>query len=266
MLQGDDRISKLEAQVAQLEQQNKELKEWKEKYSPVVTKATSKLNKKHNPLMADIEPLLNSRRDYVKSLISDGKISVSDTDKDDSTVLMWSSYLGHYDIAQLCVNLGANIDQKDRFGRTAIDWARFGAWHHCEQLLLFNKLNANVSDNVQNIAYNINKQNGIIENILNEMKNVINDENDQNEYMNTLTKILCNIIGKKLSFSDDLLNLCCMYNNNSNTNNNIRDRLMETCKDIIENGNKKDWYYFQTFILNSNVCITYFVTCCVIIR
>ena len=25
--------------------------------------------------------------------------------------------------------------------------------------------------------------------------------------------------------------------------------------DIIENGNKRDWYYFKTFILTSNVCI-----------
>ena len=84
---------------------------------------------------------------------------------------------------------------------------------HCEQLL--NKLNANVSDNVQNIEYNINNQNGIIENILNEMQNEIKDENGQIKYMNIEyidKNILCNMIGKKLSFSDD------MYNNNENNN------------------------------------------------
>ena len=88
------------------------------------------------------------------------------------------------------------------------------------------------------ILYNINKQNGIVENTINEMKNVIKDENGQSEYMNTLTKIYYAIWLVKN------YHLWCMYNNNENNNNNIRDRLMETCKDIIGNDNKTDWYYF----------------------
>ena len=204
--------------------------------------------------MANMEQLLNFRHDYVKSLISDGKIKMDDTDKDDRTLLMLASRQHHYDIAQLCINLGANIDAKDQRGETAIDHARGSAAYHCEQLLLFSKLNANVSDDVQNIAFNMNKQNGIIENILKEMNNIIKDKNEQNKFMDLLTRIMCNIISKKrLSFSDDLFNLCWMYNKNTDSTA-VFNALMRTCNDIIENGDKKAWYYFKTFILTSNVC------------
>ena len=264
-MQQNDRISKLEAQLAR---KNKELEQWKQKYVELATKSmhmssSTGANAKYNPLMDDIQPLLNCRREYVKSLVSDGKILMNDTDKDGTTLLMFASVLGHYDMAQLCVNLGSDIDHENRFGNTAIDYARGSAWHHCEQLLLFSKLNANVSDDVQNIAFNMNKQNGIIDNVINELNNVIKDKNEQNKFMATLTRIICNIITKKLSFSDDLLNLCWIYNNTgtskhnenySNKRNNLWIALMNTCNDIIENGNKKDWYYFQTFILASNVC------------
>ena len=96
------------------------------------------------------------------------------------------------------------------------------------------------------------KQNGIISNILNEMNNVIKDKNEKNKFMDTLTKIMCNIIEKKLSFSDDLLNLCWIYNKNTDSNDLFK-VLMKTCNDIIENENKKEWYFFKTFILTSNV-------------
>ena len=232
--------------------------------------------------MDNIRQLLTCKRDYLKRLVSDGKILMNHTDINDMTLLTWASLSGDYDILQLCVNLGSQVDHKDRFGDTALDIARNQSWYHCEQLLLFSKLNANVSDHVQNIAFNMNKQNGIIENIICEINNIIKDENKKNKFINTLTKILSNMIGKKLSFSDDLLNLCWVYNkrnnnNNDNDTNDLWQTLMKTCNDIIENGNKKDWYYFKTFILPSKVsffteciipyfflrgCASYTLNCC----
>ena len=191
---------------------------------------------------------------------------MSDTNKDNKTLLIIAAQEGRYDIVQLCVNLGANIHHKDRFGKTAIDQARQGAWYHCEELLLFNQLGANVSDRVQNTAFSMNKQNGITENIINEMNNVIKDKNEKDKFVQTLTKILTNIIKKKLSFSDDLLNLCWIYgcNNSSNGGNStmsddLSQTLLDTCNNIIANGNEKDWYYFKTFILASNVCVCVYV-------
>ena len=259
-------VSLLKEQINQLQVEKKELEQqWKQKYAALEAKVAyaSKSHTKHNPLMENIGHLLNSRREYVKSLISDGNIAMDDIDKRGNTLLMWASQFGDYDISQLCLSLGADTDLKNQFGFAAIDYTKQSSAYHCEQLLLFSKLNANVSDNVQNIAYEMNKQNGIIENILNELNNIIKDKNERNKFMNVLTTIMCSIIGKKLSFSDDLLNLCWIYNsasdivaaeNRNMDSSRLWTTLIKTCNDIINNGSKKDWYYFKTFILTSNVC------------
>ena len=67
-----------------------------------------------------------------------------------------------------------------------------------------------------------------------------------------MTKILCNIINKKLSFSDDLLNFCWIngcnngIGSNSKMSDDLSQTLLNTCNNIIVNGNKKDWYDFET--------------------
>ena len=159
-----------------------EVEYWKTKYVAATTDAgKSNAIKQRNPWLDNMESLLYSKPDYVKYLVSCGKILMNDTDKDNKTLLIIAAEVGRYDIVQLCVNLGANIDYKDDFGRTAIDWARKGAWYHCEELLLFSQLNANVSDRVKNTAFSMNKQNGIIENIINEIDNVIKDKNEKDK-------------------------------------------------------------------------------------
>ena len=244
---------KLQAKVALLERKNKE---WEKKYAEFETKAaktTSNLKKKYNPLLDNMGSLLDAQRDDVKSLVSDGKIAMDDVGNDGSTLLMKACGKGDYDITQLCINLGADIDAKNDYGHTALWFAQEYSAYDCEELLLFGKLNGNVSDNVSNISFNMNKQNGIIENILNEMNNIIKDKNEKRKFMDLLTTIMCNIISKKLSFSDDLLNLCWIYNKNTDSND-LWKVLISICNDIVESGNKKEWYYFKTFILTSNVC------------
>ena len=75
-----------------------------------------------------------------------------------------------------------------------------------------------------------------------------------------MNNLLISIIRKKLPFCEDLLNLCLIYNDKKNDNNDsgsdngeLWNCLINLCDDIIKNGNKKDWYYFKTFILSSNV-------------
>ena len=48
----------------------------------------------------------------------------------------------------LCINLGADIDHKSSNGKTPLQVAKDGAWTHVEQLFLFSKLNANVSERI----------------------------------------------------------------------------------------------------------------------
>ena len=212
---------------------------------------------KYNPLLDDI---LNPRSEKyqgaaaVKSLILNGKISMRDVDKDGETLLM--SARREYDIIELCINLGADVNYKNEKGNTAMDRAKAGAWTHVEQLLLFHKLNANVSDKVENISFNINKQNGIISNIINEL-NTFSNQSEVEIFKKLLVSILCTIINNKLSFSDDLLNLAWAFECENEKNpflSKLWNVILTASNDIIQNGNKKDWYWFKNFILSSNVC------------
>ena len=100
----------------------KELQYWKDKYSELAATQEKKVttNKKHNQLLDNIDILFNSNPDYVKSLVSSGKISMDDVDKRKSTLLTLAAEKGRYDIAQLCINLGADIDHVDITDRTPI--------------------------------------------------------------------------------------------------------------------------------------------------
>ena len=148
------------------------------------------------------------------------------------------------------------MNYKNQKGRTAIDQAKSGAWTHIEQLLLFHKLNANLSDKVENISLNINKQNGIISNIVKEL-NTIENKSEVKIFEKLVIDILCNIINNKLSFSDDLLNLAWALECKNNKNpfeTKLWHAISNTSSDVIQRGNKQDWYWFRNFILPSNVC------------
>eukprot|EP01083_Nonionella_stella_P193488 714576_1 len=87
--------------------------------------------------------------DYVKSLLRSGKMTVFDeTYVSKKTLLIMAARYGNYEIAQLALNLGADIDHKDEDNRTALDHANQQSQHHTMQLLTLNKMEANISKRV----------------------------------------------------------------------------------------------------------------------
>eukprot|EP01084_Bolivina_argentea_P194418 333567_1 len=192
--------------------------------------------------------------DYIKSLIADKTLTMFDVNKNQETVLLIASKWGAYDIVQLCLNLGADIHHKDNVGKTALDWSRDGAWYHIEQLLLFAEMNATVGNQIRVTSSTISKQKGIAQNIINEL--ALYDTTTSQFFIDTIVDIMINIINKKQSFSDDLLDLCWQFECNENNNpldSKLWKCIAKTCGDIITNGNKIDWFWFKQFVIPSTI-------------
>ena len=204
----------------------------------------------------------------IKKLISSGTLKMTDSNHLDRTLLLISAKKGSYELVELCLNLGANINHKDKGAKTAIDLAHDSGHYHIEQLLLFHKLNnKKMTEEIKENAFKINKQNGIINNILEQLSNY--DETTRTFFKDTLIDIMRNIISKKLAFSDLLLNLCCKFIQQNDIDDNkieeskLFNTILSTCTQIINQGNKRDWYWLEKFILPSTVKYirTFYIFC-----
>eukprot|EP01084_Bolivina_argentea_P297068 511718_1 len=103
---------------------------------------------------------------YFMNLLGSGKLTVFDVNEKGETILIIASRSGIYKIAQLCLNLGADINHKDSTNKTALDWAVEHTRPHVEQLLLFASTNAAIGSEVNQYSQRINKQSGIINNFI----------------------------------------------------------------------------------------------------
>eukprot|EP01084_Bolivina_argentea_P136560 240502_1 len=226
-----------------------------------------------NPLTNEFWSILrqnvrDNNVDYIKQLINDRKLDMMDKDSEGMTLLLIAAKIGSYDIVQLCINLDADIDTISKSGQTALDLARQGAWTHIERLLLFSKMNANMGDSILNTAHTINKQKGIIENILKQLNIYVKRKKI---FKDTVIDLMISILESKLTFSDDLLNLAwefsCGDTYHLNKPNDIRNSakitnplstklwksIKKTCAEVIQHGTKRDWYWFKKFILPSTI-------------
>eukprot|EP01083_Nonionella_stella_P105445 303300_1 len=144
--------------------------------------------------------------EYFKELVKRGEIKMNECDEDGRTFLLHAAKRGAYELTQLAINLGSDVNHRDKQGKDALQHARDGAWSHIEQLLLFCKLNANIGQKVEDIASRMNKQKGITENVLLQLSQY--DDTTAKFFKDTVCDLMANIIKNKRSFSDDLLSLC----------------------------------------------------------
>eukprot|EP01083_Nonionella_stella_P110064 321828_1 len=202
----------------------------------------------------DILSKCQTDEDYIKSLINTKQLTMTECDTDGRTLLLIAAKKGSYELVRLCLNLGADLHKTDKKGRSVLDLARGGAWTHVEQLLLFSQMNANIGNQIRNTADTINKQKGIAQNIMKELSSY--DSTTKQFFQDTMMDLMINIIKKKQSFSDDLLNLCWGFECANDVNplsTELWKAIATVCKDIIENGNKKEWFWFKKCILPSNI-------------
>eukprot|EP01084_Bolivina_argentea_P279516 477870_1 len=222
------------------------------------TASSSMKNRYSAEFWQDIESKLKNDTDSIKSLIKNGTITMNDVSDNGSSLLHLAASHGNYDIVQLCINLGADLKYTtDGWMDTPLFRAHHAKAHHVEQLLTMNEMNASVGDRINKLSKDINKQNGITENILNEL-NGIGDQTKE-IFHKTLSEILINIISKRLIFSDDLLNLCWKLEEEKFNGDPLKSELWQniaaTLIDIIENGNsnKRDWFWIKKCIITSNI-------------
>eukprot|EP01083_Nonionella_stella_P073837 199931_1 len=244
----------------------RELNEMKRKNKELESRCTSLQRQVQSNMMRtkhsdafweEVEDKCRSDPDYIKSLIKENKIQMTDLNKNKQTLLLVAAYRGSYDIVNLCLNLGADLHHQDKNKETAIDLCRQGAYYHVEQLLLFASLNANSGNQIRDTAHNLKKQKGVLDNIMHQLSSYDTDDVSWKEvFCDTLTDLMIHIINQKLAFSDDLLNLCFhfeLHDGKDILSTKLWHALSKTCTDIIQNGNKKQWFWLKTFILPSTV-------------
>eukprot|EP01084_Bolivina_argentea_P240393 403881_1 len=165
MTEWEQKYNELQIRIHKLEQRNKELE------STNIHKPNVTPNRHGEEFWQNIYDKMNRNPDYIKNLVKKKILTMEDTDGLGRTLLLVSAKYGSYNIAQFCLNCGADINFRELIGlkRDAITLAREFTNYHIEQLLLFSKLNADIGDEIRDTGNIINKQNGINENIINEL-------------------------------------------------------------------------------------------------
>eukprot|EP01083_Nonionella_stella_P141671 437008_1 len=139
---------------------------------------------------------------YIKSLIDSKTLSVSDVDDHFNhgfSLLHYAASNGAYEIVQLCINLGADVTLEDKLGHTALFWADEKDHHAVKQLLHFAAMKANTGERIREKADDLTKQNGIIENIMNEINSY--DDTTREFFEDTLLDLVNKVVRKKVIFS-----------------------------------------------------------------
>eukprot|EP01083_Nonionella_stella_P239359 837817_1 len=178
---------------------------------------------------------------YIKSLIDNKTLSVNDVDdRYGYTLLHYAADNGAYEIVQLCISLGADVTLKTNDGDTALDLADDEDHHAVKQLLHFAQMKANTGERIREKADDLTKQNGIIENLMNEIEAY--DETTREFFEDTLLDLMNKIVRKKVIFSDDCL--CLAWKIEAKRGKVLESELWKNittvCRQIIQNGDKRD--------------------------
>ena len=137
---------------------------------------------------------------------------------------------------------------------TALDHAKSNGYHNVEQLILFSQLNATIGNDIKHTAETIHKQHGIIDNIFSELT-VIGTQSKE-LFERILMELMINIVNKRLSFDDNLLNLCRSIACRDGTDplqSDLWKAIKVQSNGIMDDGSKRDWYWLKKCLLPSTV-------------
>jgi ankyrin repeat protein len=94
---------------------------------------------------------LNGELTKVKELIRQGA-DPDQIDPDGRTALMYASFNGHTEIVRLLLDEGAEVGTRDALGRTALLYASTGPFAETVKLLLDNHADPNITDNDEHFS------------------------------------------------------------------------------------------------------------------
>merc|ERR1712228_1058901 len=180
-------------------------------------------------------------------LIQNKTISMNDTDPNGKTLLALAAYYGNLEVAKLCINLGYDINASST--KAANDMSN----HDVEQLLMLSKITGNIGERVKEKADGLNKEDGMIANVINELSKI---KDEKLSFKDTLIQVVTNLIDQKLSFPDFLLSLCWKMMETEYEKpeeSELFKVIMVTCEDIIKKKDKRDWYWMKQIMLKSHV-------------
>eukprot|EP01083_Nonionella_stella_P270483 916003_1 len=256
----DEVERKLYSVIIILERENASLKRENERYAwKIQDERLSEKNRSRGRDNQDLwDDILDKCRandiEYIKSLIENKTLSVNDVDdRNGWSLLHYAACNGAYEIAQLCISLGADVTLKGNDGNTALDWADKRNRHAVKQLLHFANMKANTGERIREKADDLTKQNGIIENLVNEIESY--DDTTREFFEDTLLDLMNKIVRKKMIFSDDWL--CLAWKIEAKRGNVFQSELWKNmtavCREIIQNRDKRDWFFMKTCIIPSNL-------------
>eukprot|EP01083_Nonionella_stella_P058529 153245_1 len=246
------RIQQQQLLIDQLQLENQRLRQQLESNtaSPVEVEA----NRHGTEFWIQIKVNCLKDPEAVKALVKTKEITVNDLTKNKETLLNVAASVGSYDIVQFCINAGFDTNHKDKWGKTPLGNAKRGGHHHIEQLLLFNAMNLSLGNEVKHLAERMHRQNGINQNITNELQSIGEPRNTLFE--TTLMGMMTNLITKQLSFCDQLLSQCwdiACRDGQDPLSSDLWNVISSTCPIIITSGHKRDWFWFKTCILPSTI-------------
>eukprot|EP01083_Nonionella_stella_P009791 28053_1 len=260
MEQKSEQNNPIQALQTEVKELNKTIINLEQKYQALLDKTSSSATESHRNV-DDIwnehgigfnDPPHNTYE--LQSLIRNKILDVKELTGQGRSLLHWAAWWGNYELAELCINLGADLNKKDQYGNKPSDYARQGSWYHVEQLLILSELNANISDRITDTADIMTRQKGITHNILTGLTEIGQQSKDL--FQKTLLELMIITINKKAAFSDDLLNVCWELVCESNPNplsSDLWQALSTTCQSIIEGRNKTDWFWFRNCVLQSTI-------------
>eukprot|EP01083_Nonionella_stella_P054077 142859_1 len=242
----DSELDALKRKNQELERENEALKQ---------KESQQKTETKHSQAFWDEIEAKCEKHDtqYIKSLIDNKTLSVNDVNDNGMSLLHWAASRGAYEIVQLCISLGADVTLKDKDGDTALVLADDEDHHAVNQLLHFAEMKANTGERIREKADDLTKQNGIIENLVNEIESY--DDTTREFFEDTLLDLMNKIVRKKMIFSDDWL--CLAWKIEAKRGNVFQSELWKNmtavCREIIQNRDKRDWFFMKTCIIPSNL-------------
>eukprot|EP01083_Nonionella_stella_P267754 904665_1 len=219
--------------------------------------------------------------DFIRQLLNQGLVTVNSVPKRGNrrSMLHIASNNGCYRIAQMLLNLGADVNYKSRFpSRDALQCAQSNGHYHVEKLLMLSKMDASASDQVNGIANKLNTQKGIIHYLY----QAAHARQDEEVIFDGIVDIMIDVINKRQAFSDDILNLALDYSikkalkslngtGEGDANNEEIDRdtviatdlwqcIYNTCIEIITNKKHKklEWFWLKTYLLSSTIWLRQF--------
>ena len=136
--------------------------------------------------------------------------------------------------------------------RNPLDESRHMGNYDIAQLLLLSEFKGNIGDRLKERASSLNRERGIIENVTKELTRI--GEQSSAIFMKIMMEIITSSMQNKCCYDDIMLSLCHKYiGADEFEESELFKAITKASNDTIQNGNKKDWYWFKEILLKSNV-------------